>query len=180
MLFWAAAGLEADVFLAAVRSTPSDRRYISISLSGPDKSFSTASSRSRMVSLAHVLSPESIPPLFAEQIETWQWARDHSQLLGAILAQKNLINGGIAAWNTYAQISNIVSAVRFVPEAIGNVFSAFKGDNEEDNRALLLMLAVVLVAVGAGGMTARAIILATARKSSQTVLSELQTQHAAT
>src|SRR6202040_3245402 len=58
--------------------------------------------------------------------------------------QKNLINGGIAAWNTYAQISNIVSAVRFVPEAIGNVFSAFKGDDEEDNRALLLMLAVVL------------------------------------
>ena len=47
-------------------------------------------------------------------------------------------------------ISNIVSAVRFVPEAIGNVFSAFKGDDEEDNRALLLMLAVVLVAVGAG------------------------------
>jgi hypothetical protein len=71
-------------------------------------------------------------------------------------------------------------AVRFVPEAIGNVFSAFKGDDEEDNRALLLMLAVVLVAVGAGVMTARAIILATARKSSQTVLSELQTQHAAT
>jgi hypothetical protein len=64
--------------------------------------------------------------------------------------QKNLINGGIAAWNTYAQISNIVSAVRFVPEAIGNVFSAFKGDDEEDDRALLLMLAVVLVAVGAG------------------------------
>jgi hypothetical protein len=94
--------------------------------------------------------------------------------------QKNLLNGGIAAWNTYAQISNIVSAVRFVPEAIGNVFSAFKGDDEEDNRALLLMLAVVLVAVGAGVMTARAIILATARKSSQTVLSELQTQHAAT
>jgi hypothetical protein len=94
--------------------------------------------------------------------------------------QKNLINGGIAAWNTYAQISNIVSAVRFVPEAIGNVFSAFKGDDEEDNRALLLMLAVVLVAVGVGVMTARAIILATARKSSQTVLSELQTQHAAT
>jgi hypothetical protein len=94
--------------------------------------------------------------------------------------QKNLINGGIAAWNTYAQISNIVSAARFVPEAIGNVFSAFKGDDEEDNRALLLMLAVVLVAVGAGVMTARAIILATARKSSQTVLSELQTQHAAT
>jgi hypothetical protein len=51
-----------------------------------------------------------------------------------------------------------VSAVRFVPEAIGNVFSAFKGDDEEDNRALLLMLAVVLVAVGAGVMTARAII----------------------
>ena len=71
-------------------------------------------------------------------------------------------------------------AVRFVPEAIGNVFSVFKGDDEEDNRALLLMLAVVLVAVGAGVMTARAIILATARKSSQTVLSELQTQHAAT
>jgi hypothetical protein len=71
-------------------------------------------------------------------------------------------------------------AVRFVPEAIGNVFAAFKGDDEEDNRALLLMLAVVLVAVGAGVMTARAIILATARKSSQTVLSELQTQHAAT
>jgi hypothetical protein len=42
------------------------------------------------------------------------------------------------------------------------------------------MLAVVLVAVGAGVMTARAIILATARKSSQTVLSDLQTEHAAT
>ena len=94
--------------------------------------------------------------------------------------QKNLINGGIAAWNTYAQISNMVSAVRFVPAAIGNVFSAFKGDDEEDNRAMLLMLAVVLVAVGAGVMTARGIILATARKSSQALLSELQAQHAAT
>jgi hypothetical protein len=41
------------------------------------------------------------------------------------------------------------------------------------------MLAVVLVAVGVGVMTAKAIILATARKSSQTMLSELQTQHAA-
>lgn len=95
--------------------------------------------------------------------------------------QKNLINGGIAAWNTYAQISNVVSAVRFVPEAIGNVVSAFKGDDdEEDNRALLIMLAVVLVAVGAGVMTARAIILGTARKTSQAVLTELQTQHGAT
>jgi hypothetical protein len=93
--------------------------------------------------------------------------------------QKNLINGGIAAWNTYAQISNVVSAIRFVPEAIGNVFSAFKGDDdEEDNRALLIMLAVVLVAVGGGIMTARAIILGTARKTSQAVLTEIQTQHA--
>jgi hypothetical protein len=74
----------------------------------------------------------------------------------------------------------MVSAVRFVPAAIENVFSTFKGDDEEDNRALLLMLAVVLVAVGAGVMTARAIILATARKSSKTVLSELQAQHATT
>jgi hypothetical protein len=73
-----------------------------------------------------------------------------------------------------------VSAVRFVPEAIGNVFSAFKDDDEEDIRALVLMLAVVLMAVGAGIMTARAIILTTARKSSQTVLSELQAQRAAT
>ncbi|MBV8177130.1 MAG: hypothetical protein JO151_21575 [Verrucomicrobia bacterium] len=95
--------------------------------------------------------------------------------------QKNLINGGIAAWNTYAQISNVVSAVRFVPEAIGNVFSAFKGDDdEEDNRALLVMLTVVLVAVGAGVMTARAIILGTARKTSQAVLTGLQTQRGAT
>ncbi|HYY30216.1 MAG TPA: hypothetical protein VE860_19895 [Chthoniobacterales bacterium] len=95
--------------------------------------------------------------------------------------RKNLINGGIAAWNTYAQISNVVSAVRFVPEAIGNVFSAFKGDDdEEDNRALLIMLAVVLVAVGAGVMTARAIILGTARKTSQAVLTEIQTQQHAT
>jgi hypothetical protein len=95
--------------------------------------------------------------------------------------QKNLINGGIAAWNTYAQILNVVSAVRFVPEAIGNVFSAFKvDDDEEDNRALLIMLAVVLVAVGAGMMTARAIILGTARNTSQAVLTELQMQHGAT
>ena len=95
--------------------------------------------------------------------------------------QKNLINGGIAAWNTCVQILNVVSAVRFVPEAIGNVFSAFKGDDdEEDNRALLIMLAVVLVAVGAGMMTARAIILGTARNTSQAVLTELQMQHGAT
>ena len=95
--------------------------------------------------------------------------------------QKNLINGGIAAWNTYAQISNMVSAVRFVPEAIGNVLSAFKGeDDEEDNRALLTMLAVVLAAVGAGVMTARAIILGTARRTSQDVLTEIQAQRGAT
>jgi hypothetical protein len=49
-------------------------------------------------------------------------ARDPSQLRAQFWRQKNLINGGIGAWNTYAQISNIVSAVRFVPEAIGNVF----------------------------------------------------------
>lgn len=72
-----------------------------------------------------------------------------------------------------------MSAVRFVPEAIGNVFSAFKGDDdEEDNRALLIMLAVVLVAVGGGIMTARAIILKTAGKTSQAVITEIQTQHA--
>jgi hypothetical protein len=95
--------------------------------------------------------------------------------------QKNLINGGIAAWNTYAEISNIVNAVRFVPEAIANVLSAFKGeDDEEDNRALLIMLAVVLVAVGAGVMTARAIILGTARKTSQAMLSEIQAQQGGT
>src|ERR1700737_932170 len=140
MRSWAAAGLDGGRFLGSCTSTPSDRRYISISSSGPGKSFSTASSKS---------AERSIAPAPIVHI-------------------------------TYAQISNIVSAVRFVPEAIGNVFSAFKGDDEEDNRALLLMLAVVLVAVGAGVMTARAIIPATARKSSQTVLSELQTQHAAT
>lgn len=39
------------------------------------------------------------------------------------------------------------------------------------------MLAVVLVAVGAGIMTARAIILGTADKASQAVLAEIQTQH---
>jgi hypothetical protein len=169
--------------LADVRSTPSDRRYISISSSGPAKSFSTAStasSRSRMVSLAHVLSPESIPPYLLNKLRLGSGLGITASSWAQFWRQKNLINGGIAAWNTYAQISNIVSAVRFVPEAIGNVFSAFKGDDEEDNRALLVMLAVVLVAVGAGVMTARAIILATARKSAQTVLSELQTQHVAT
>ena len=76
------------------------------------------------------------------------------------------------------QISNVLSAVRFVPEAIGNVFSAFKADDdEEDNRALLIMLAVVLVAVGAGVMTTRAIILGTARKTSQAVLTDIRAQH---
>jgi hypothetical protein len=42
------------------------------------------------------------------------------------------------------------------------------------------MLAVVLVAVGAGVMTARAIILGTARRTSQDVLTEIQAQRGAT
>src|SRR6202043_1428174 len=70
---------------------------------------------------------------------TWQWARDHSQLLGAILASKE----SAQRWNRCLEYvcTDLKYSERCPLRSGGNrkVFLAFKGDDEEDNRALLLM-----------------------------------------
>jgi hypothetical protein len=70
---------------------------------------------------------------------------------------KSLRTGGIAAWNTFASMSNVISASRNVPSAFGRIMSSVK--NSRDNSGIVrLAIAIVLLAVLGGYFTASAIM----------------------
>ena len=78
---------------------------------------------------------------------------------------RSLLDGGIAGWNTYAQISNIYSAVEHVPDAFGNVTSFFGGSSKSDKKGGLIIVLLVVLAVIGGILTTFAIIRSTARNA---------------
>lgn len=77
--------------------------------------------------------------------------------------EKNVVNGGVAGWNSFAQVYNTYSAIRLVPEALGNVLDAFKNIKGR-SAAVLLMVVLVILAIFGGIITTSMIIRATASK----------------
>jgi hypothetical protein len=80
-----------------------------------------------------------------------------------------ILNYGVAAWNTYAQIHNTMSAVQTLPAALRGVADFFS-DRDRDSRSsddskgavILLVILVVALALLAGVLTTTIIIRLTA------------------
>lgn len=62
----------------------------------------------------------------------------------------------VAGWNTYAQIHNMTSAARHVPDALSSVFSSL-GKSKSGRNALLIIVLVIL-ALGGGILITVAIV----------------------
>lgn len=76
--------------------------------------------------------------------------------------ERSLLSGGIAAWNTFAQIHNTMQAIRGAPEAFGKVAEfvggAFRGGGDGRAKAVFAIALVVVVAISLGIITTVAII----------------------
>jgi hypothetical protein len=76
----------------------------------------------------------------------------------AFWKRKTFGGGAVAAWNTYANIRNIVSATRAVPAAFGRLTEAlFKGDNKGKTILVKFALFIIILALLSGFFTASAI-----------------------
>lgn len=96
-----------------------------------------------------------IPPVlfagYAIMLDSWQRA----------YRERTLANGGVAAWNTFANIHNTYNAVEGFGDAFGKVFDAFfGGKNKKDGDSLqgMLVLFLLAIAIGFGTMLTYAII----------------------
>ncbi len=78
---------------------------------------------------------------------------------------------GVAGWNTFAMAHNTYSAAKTLPGIFKHLGEVFKGKGGKD-KAIMLVLLLVIIALSAGILTTRAIILSTARKYGQRVREE--------
>lgn len=85
------------------------------------------------------------------------WARAYRE--GGVL------NYGVAAYNTYAQYHNTMSAIGSIGEALGDIFEAFSGgskssssDDDNGGQAAILVIGLVICALAGGIITTAAII----------------------
>lgn len=60
--------------------------------------------------------------------------------------RKNLLNGSIAAWDTFATVYNISNAIRYVPEASQNVSSLFDSDDVDKDSIVIYLVLFALLA----------------------------------
>jgi hypothetical protein len=70
---------------------------------------------------------------------------------------KSLRTGGVALWNTFATVSNVISATRNMPSAINGIKRALSSDRGNGN-IVILALIIVLAAILGGYFTASAIV----------------------
>jgi len=79
-----------------------------------------------------------------------------------------LMNGGIAAYNTFAQVRNTMNAINTLPRAISNLRGVLGGGSDgDDNKSKAVFLVIFLVAISliAGVLTTRWIILSTSKNT---------------
>lgn len=90
--------------------------------------------------------------------------------------RRSLANIGVAGWNTFAMAHNTYHAAKTLPGVFKHLGEVFKGSSSDDARAKLVMFAVLLVilALSAGVLTTRAIVMATARKYGEAFQKEFQ------
>jgi hypothetical protein len=76
-------------------------------------------------------------------------------------------SGALAAYNTYAQINNTMSAVSFMPAAVRDVYDSItdSGGEKENSHTKLIVMAVMIVlgSLVMGVLTTRYIILKTSK-----------------
>ena len=87
--------------------------------------------------------------------------------------RRTFLNGAVASYNTFADIYNVVSAFRNVPQAFSIVGDLFSGSGSKSSRdsdsddlkgkLLMLMVVLVILCVVGGVLTTAAIIRSTAR-----------------
>ncbi len=92
-----------------------------------------------------------------------------------------ILNYGIAAYNTYAQVHNTLSAVNTLGSALRNVGDFFGGDrdsrsSDDDGKGMLILLVIILVALALlmGVLTTAIIIRLTAGSDPLPPLRELE------
>ena len=77
--------------------------------------------------------------------------------------RKSLRGGVIAGWNTFATVSNVISAARNMPSAFSRIASSIK--NQRGNGGIILLaVLIVLIAILGGYFTASAIMKRADRK----------------
>lgn len=99
--------------------------------------------------------------------------------------ERSLASGAVAGWNTFADIYNIASAMRGVPDAVADLGKLFSGGSkaEDDDVKSLVVLVVVglaLLCVLGGILTTTWIIRSTARNHARDIALELLQRKAAT
>jgi hypothetical protein len=107
-------------------------------------------------------------------LDSWRRAFRHGGIL----------NYGVAAYNTYAQVHNTLSAVRGIGTAVSSLTDFFKGSNRDSRSsrdgeggkglAILLVILVVTLALLAGALTTTIIIRLAAGSDPLPPLRELE------
>jgi len=122
---------------------------------------------------AHAL----LPPVVADGVTSLVYLAIILPVLGSGIAitvhawgvayrERNLGSAAVAAYDTWAQVYNMRGAMRYVPEAAGNVSSIFSSDSDDsDGNWGLLVLALAAAVLVGGVLTTRAIVRSTARST---------------
>jgi hypothetical protein len=120
-----------------------------------------------LIVVACVAGPDGFNKLTAEQVEQFLslgYLAIIVPLIGSGIAitvqswaafwqRRDLGNGAIAAWNTYAQFHNLAGAIQEVPSAWGAVADLFRTDDEDDDGVAALVVGVAALAIGSGVLT---------------------------
>ena len=91
--------------------------------------------------------------------------------------RRTAVNLGVAAWDTFAMVYDITSAVEGVPYALGKVKDVLIPDSDDDKDGALIRLAILLALLGlvGGALLTYAIIHKTARQHALDVRLQYET-----
>ena len=89
--------------------------------------------------------------------------------IAAAWRNRNMMNIGMAGYNTFASVYNMYAAATTLPGVLSDLGKTFNTDDEDSGPATYLVILLVAFALGGGILTTSAIIRATARKYAQTV-----------
>lgn len=84
----------------------------------------------------------------------------------AFIRERSLLNGGLAAWNTFAMAWNTYSAISSVPGVVESLFGFLKGNKGKD----AIVIAIVVVAIALGFLTTLTIVRFSARLHANSLL----------
>lgn len=121
-----------------------------------------------------------LPPQYVRAMMEFGYVMIVFPLIGASLGitidsisrawrQRNLMNIGLAGYNTFATVYNMYAAASTLPGILDDLGRTFNTDDEDSGPATYLVILLVAFALGGGILTTSAIIRSTARKYAQTV-----------